>query len=114
MESYEEIRRQDLKRQNERRDLLKDLISGEFPDAMIFVAPDDPWRIRVEVDIPRTAALVFQPSDPVMMDVANNFERIFKNAIQYARQILDNPPRKDIYQGKIHLSNNGISFELYK
>ena len=114
VDSYEDIRRADMQRQNERRQIFLDLISKEFSSADIFIPPDEPWRIRVEIDSPQTVAIVFQPNDPLLMDVGNSFERIFKDAIQRGRQILDNRPQKSVFQGKLHLNNKGVIFEPYK
>jgi hypothetical protein len=114
MKSYEDIKKEDLKRLDERRKTLQDLIEEEFPGATISLSPDEPWRIKVEIDAPRVAVIILQPNRPLMTDVDNNFERIFQHAVDYARQILDNPPLKSINQGKIFLSNEGVTFEPYK
>lgn len=114
MDAYEEIKKADRQRQKERRQILLEAVKNEFPDADIFIPPDDPWRIMVEIASPQAAAIVFQPGRALMMNVGNSFERIFRDAIQQGRQILDNKQQKSIFQGKLNLGEKGIVFEPYE
>lgn len=114
MDACEEIKKASMQRQRDRRQLLFETVKKEFPDAVIFIPPGDPWRIRVEIASPQAAAIVFEPDLPLTTDVGNSFERIFSDAIQQGHQILDNKQQKSIFQGKLRLGNKGVFFERYK
>ncbi|MFA4830047.1 MAG: hypothetical protein WC855_12660 [Thermodesulfovibrionales bacterium] len=114
MDAYEEIKKEDMQRQKDRRQLLLEAVKKEFSGANIFIPPDDPWRIRVEIALPQTTAIVFEPDSPLMTDVGSSFERIFNDAIQHGRRILDNKPQKSIFQGKLHIGNKGVVFEPHE
>ncbi|MBI4837862.1 MAG: hypothetical protein HY806_01700 [Nitrospirae bacterium] len=98
------------------------MINKELPDANVHViAPEKdntspeksqkPWRLRVEISTPKNIAIVLQPDTSLMIDANNEFERIFKEGISLAKEILNNPPLNEIYQGKIFLNNQLAWFE---
>ncbi len=102
----------DIQRQEERREILLTNVKQEFPEAIVKTAPDDPWRIRIEISSPRKTAIVIEPSAPLMMDVNNGYEKIFESGISEAKSVLHNPPVGTIYQGRLYFHYN-MSFEQY-
>lgn len=46
MDANEEIKKADIQRQKDRRQLLLEAVKKEFSGADIFIPPDDPRRIR--------------------------------------------------------------------
>jgi hypothetical protein len=103
----------DIRRLNERREILIRNINDEFPYTSVEIYLDEPWRVKVEITSPQKAAIILKPSDPLMMDENNGFERLFKRGIRSAKRILTNPPIAElIYQGILHLDYN-IHFEKY-
>jgi hypothetical protein len=97
------MRDNDKERQKERRVILLQLISEAFPEeevteltfdlAQAMRESDPTWRIAIErPNKPRSPRVVLGPTEPLMTDVGNEFERIFWHGIRLAKQILDNPP----------------------
>lgn len=115
---FNDVRNHDEQRQNERRNILLKLVKKEFPNAVISVIPEkdlnELWRIRVEVSAPQKIAISLQPNRPLMTDTNNRFEEIFTRGISFAKQIFNAPPLEEIYQGKIHLTNDDVKFEKYE
>ena len=118
------MRDNDTKREKERRLILLQLINEAFPEeeiaeltlalAKAMRERNSTWRVAIErPSKPRSPRVVLRPTEPLMTDLGNDFERIFQLGIQLAQQILDNPPLKNRnYQGTIHLDNGGATFEL--
>ncbi len=116
------MRDDDRKKEKERRLILLQLINEAFPEEEIIeltyelaeaMRESDPtWRVAIErPSKPRSPRVVLRPTEPLMTDVGNDFERIFLHGIRLAKQILDNPPLKNRnYQGTIHLDNSGARF----
>ena len=114
----------DKERESARRLILLQMINKTFPeDEVAELTPqlaqamrerDPTWRVAVERPIkPRSPRVVLRPTEPLMTDVDNGFECIFRHGIQLAKEILDNPPLKGRnYQGTIHLDNGGATFAL--
>ena len=120
------MRDNDKKRENERRLILLKLINDAFPEediteltqelAEAMRESDPTWRVAIErPSKPRSPRVVLRPTEPLMTDVGNDFDSIFRHGKQLAKQILDNPPLKDRnYQGTINLDNEGATFVLRK
>jgi hypothetical protein len=56
------------------------------------------------------ARIVIRPRRRLMRDEGINFIEISRQAIELAKQILKNPPRKEYFQGTILLDNDGCKF----
>jgi hypothetical protein len=118
MSSYEEIRRGDAERQRERRQVLKEMIDDSFQEADITVPPTATWKVRVEIAVAAGAlrrdkcAVVFEAEEPPMMDTNIDYRRLFQDAVDIAKGVMQYPPFPErIYQGKIIITNSGPRFE---
>jgi hypothetical protein len=117
----EKMRNYDAQRQNELREILVNKIRQEFPDADITVLTKEyahehnlsgnlTWRVIIAINTPQRTIAILQPSDEFMIDVDNEFERIFKDGIDLAKRHLSNPRCNKM---KIHLANRRIYYQEF-
>ena len=115
------MRTDDEQRQNERREILVNKIKEEFPNAIVTVLTEEYarehkisgnliWRVIITINTPQRTIAILQPSDELMMDVDNEFERIFKDGIDLAKRHLSDPHCKKM---KIHLTNRRINYQEF-
>jgi hypothetical protein len=99
----------DLQRQAERRKILKEMIQTSFPndEATELTKEYAVWKIGISRHFNKIRCrVVVQASEPLMTDVNNNFEIVFRVGIKSLKDILDNPPLKNEYfQGTLYLDN---------
>lgn len=97
-----------------RLEILKNLIQREFSSETInfkhggIISVSRNSSITVKERNPR---IDFNPDYDFMTDSGSNYEKIFSNGIQVAKQKLEDPPfRHRYFQGEIILSHEGAIF----
>ena len=96
-----------------RFEILQKLIKENFPSYNIV---EQQGKISVSRPRPiggkaRSPRIDYFPNEDFMTDSNSRFKKVFNDAIQMAKQVLENPPLKYLnFQGKILLTHGGARF----
>jgi preprotein translocase subunit SecB len=98
-----------------RVEILKKLVKKDFPSEKIYfkdsgiISVERPGSITEKERSPR---IDFNPDYDFMTDSDSNYEEVFNQGIQKAKQILEDPPLKNRnFQGEILLIHEGAIFK---
>lgn len=110
---------QERERELDRRKIFLEMVQKAFPEVEVegILLPQmnnpDGWEVAIRLKKPSYRSVIIRPRRPLMTWPEINFANIFKEGIQEAKNVLDNPPSKDKdFQGTIQLNHQGIEMFL--
>lgn len=105
----------DQKIYKDRLKKLKNLITKEFESNQFEINFEPVISVALnkrKKENERNPRIEFSPDEDLMTDSDSNYEEVFNNGIQIAKQKLEDPPfRHRYFQGEILLTHQGAIFK---